>query len=68
MEALKADYIAQHRGHFNSSDDSEDEDPIDVVGDDTNDESSKTSLDDEFIQRNSSKSNPFSIDSLLKDS
>jgi homeobox protein Unc-4 len=76
LEALKADYIAQHRGHYNSSDSGgEDEDPIDVVGDDTNDETEKSSIsrktsidcaDDEFVvQRNSSKSNPFSIDSLL---
>jgi homeobox protein Unc-4 len=33
LEALKADYVAQHRGQFLNSSDSEDnDDPIDVVG------------------------------------
>lgn len=62
----------------NSESDGEDdeEDPIDVVGDDTNDETEKSSIskgtsidgaDDEYvhIKKTTSKSNPFSIDSLL---
>lgn len=32
LEALKADYIAQHRGQFLSSDSEDNDDPIDVVG------------------------------------
>lgn len=44
LEALKAEYLSQHRGqninHSSESEDNDDEDPIDVVGgaDDSDDE------------------------------
>lgn len=76
LEQLKADYLAQHRGVVsNSESECEEEDPIDVVGDDTNDETEKSSIscktsidggEDDFVHtKTSSKLNPFSIDSLL---
>lgn len=77
IEALKAEYISQHRDQFNS--DSEFEDPIDVVGgaDDSDSESehistsfedTKTILREQFDiedTKSNLKPNPFSIDSLL---
>lgn len=60
VEVLKSDYISQHRGqNFNFSDSDEDEDPIDVVG------VAEDSIEPKVLHGISSKSNPFSIDSLL---
>lgn len=89
LEALKAEYLSQHRINASDSeddgegDDDGDEDPIDVVGDDSCGEnepedcsiqrrdSSDDGLDDaegSDSHKNSTKPNPFSIDSLLYNS
>lgn len=69
LEALKADYIAQHRGqHLNSSDSEEEDDPIDVVGGTDDCSNSQQQLDDfnsNFRNGNSTKTNTFSIERIL---
>lgn len=72
IEALRADYIAQHYGqNYNTSDsDDNDEDPIDVVGDSTNVayEDSQRQIDCIDYNKNPksfSKSNFFSIERIL---
>lgn len=78
LEALKADYIAQHRGQFLNSSDSEDnDDPIDVVGgteesDDCNSLQRLDYLNDNnkidsgsLNSKSTSKTNIFSIERIL---
>jgi hypothetical protein len=63
MERLKADYIAQHRGQFLSSD-SDENDTIDVVGDESDAElyDDKAHLNQ---PKSTSKGNIFSIEQIL---
>ena len=76
LEALKSDYIEQHRGQFLNSSDSEDnDDPIDVVGgfEESSDSNSLQRLDclndnnkiDSGSPNSTSKTNIFSIERIL---
>lgn len=64
MEALKADYIAQHQ-NYNSSDSEDNEDDlIDVVGG-TDESSGSLRLDCNSMRNTSKTNNTFSIERIL---
>lgn len=76
LEALKAEYISQHRGAQNynsSSDDNDEDDPIDVVGGTTDESTDCHSLqqrldcsnDNNLSNRMKSTNNIFSIERIL---
>lgn len=76
LDALKAEYLSQHRINSDSEID-DDDDPIDVVGDDSSNEpedfsvprrestDTETGMNDSETPKISIRQNPFSIESLL---
>lgn len=79
VETLKAEYMAQHRLKTESDLD-DDDSPIDVVGDDSDDEHDNSSIRDSIedssdnvtttavvmpTTKNTIRANPFSIEALL---
>jgi homeobox protein Unc-4 len=78
LEVLKKEYLSSHQNQQGSDSENEDEDPIDVVGDDEAEylehlKNIKSDFQDESESKdfnpdeskNSLRYNPFSIDSLL---